>query len=307
MRPTSIEARIYHGKTVKAFLTSVARAQAVDENAHVVTSWNLTRDLDLGDQKKIERETEEHFKELSKNFVTKCTHDSSYSDEYLDSLEKKRDKYLSSFKQKTHDVISRGATLDKAAQVAVDGLAVVKAASTITLAVAGAVATSEVWVPAFLIGAGYEVSLKVIKHWGKKSKAQLVAVAGLTAAKEGKKEALNQLNEGAGELGKTYFEKGAKKLEMDAAYFEDMIVERSKQLAAELTSLDMKKFLIRSRGSYKGKLTMANRGLAKANKLATSMEFVGKAAAALCVFKASYDAVNEMVGTWTGHEVEDDD
>jgi len=199
----TLDSLIFDEDQIISFLESVSRSKALechlkiywkeyDESAvlnfiYTVMWWKGkpgTVEVDLGDQKKIEEETANDSFRLLESFVQHAAQGAQRAVRFLETQEQIRNLCQQTISDTFREARSLNAEIMAEVQKSIAILAVIKCASTITLkgaALAGG------GLPAFLIGAGYDLTLTVIKDWKQSASAKAVAVTSKSADKIGKK------------------------------------------------------------------------------------------------------------------------
>jgi len=238
----------------------------------------VTFDVDLGDQKVIEAETEKGARDLQELFVTHASKGPASVMRFLAAQENIREFCLNSVNQIFLDVQELTNEVIAETQRGIFKLSAIKAASTITLKTAGLFA---VGAPAFLIDLGYDATLEVIQDWDKAEGAELIGVATKEAA-----------NDTAQEGVKRVAEKGEEILEGEAEAAEKKASWLSKRVAQEEAKLGKKvrADLLRKYGRDSRRLARAAQASSRARWGARALSSVKF----LFFAKDLYDAVQGM-------------
>jgi hypothetical protein len=198
----AVDAVVFDEDQIISFLESVAHAKIAERYIKLV--WKDYKEsivlnviyaimpkgkpglveVDPGDIRQITADTRVESQKLQEQFLHAAARGAPSVIRFLDGQEQIRRTCLGTIESAYRDARQLNADMANEARRGVARLALIKAASTITLKTA---ALAGAGLPAFLIGMGYDVSLKLITDWNKAPQAKLVGVTSKVADKIWKK------------------------------------------------------------------------------------------------------------------------
>lgn len=264
---------LFDESKLRSFFRSVARAKAVerhtkirwkeyDENTAINVIYALmpwkgkpgTVEVDLGDHRQIDEETEKDGEHIFEVFLDKLEKGPSAALQFLRGQEEIRESCLSSVQDVFREAKDLSAEVTAEAGRGIKALSTIKCASTIFLKTAGLVGGG---VPVFLISLGYDIALDYIKEANQGEKAALVGIVTQdTLVELGKKGA------------EEYAEETAKDLANEGAAG----AQKAKWLQKRLTEME-KKVTSKTTQSQLKKLAKDQRKLAQATKAASKAKW----------------------------------
>jgi hypothetical protein len=276
---------VAHAKSMQSHVKS--RMQTYDQSKvlnfiYTVLWWKgkpVTFDVDLGDQKTIEAETERGFRELQESFVEHACKGPVSVSRYVKGQEDIREFCLKSVNEVFQDVAELSNEVITETQRGIFKLSVIKAAATITLKTVG---LFTVGAPAFLIDMGYDASLEIIQEWDKAEGAELIGVATKEGVKDAGQERVKQVAERGGDILEGEAETEAKK----ASWLSKRVAEEEAKLAKKVRA-----DLLRKYGKDSRRLARATQASSRARLGARALSSVKY----LFFAKDVYDAIHGVI------------
>jgi hypothetical protein len=200
--PLAVDTVVFDEDQIVSFLESVTHARVAERHIKLVwkeynesTLLNVIYaimpngkpgivEVDPGDIHQILSETHAESRRLQEQFLHTAARGALSAVLFLNGQEQIRRGCLNTIESAYRDARQLNEDMANEARRGVARLALIKAASTITLKAA---ALAGGGVPAFLIGSGYDVSLRLISDWDKAPEAKLVGITSKLADKAWKK------------------------------------------------------------------------------------------------------------------------
>ena len=199
---TPIDTLVFDQDQVISFLESVAHAKVAERHTRLIwkdynesTVLNIIysilpygkpgiAEVDAGDIHKVLAETQQETKRLLEEFAVAASRGAARSVNFLKAQEQIRQNCLETVRDTYRDVANLNEDMRNEARRGIARLTLIKTASTITLK---ATALSVGGLPAFLVGTGYDVTLKLIQDWDRAAEAKLVGITSKVTDKLWKK------------------------------------------------------------------------------------------------------------------------
>ena len=295
----ALDLLVFDEDQVTAFLRSVARTKTMaryvkvewksyDESAVINVIYALmpwkgkpgTVEVNLGDQKRIDQETSEETQVLLDTFVTQASQGPSQVTTFLKGQQFVRSSCLDTLNEAFETAKSLNGDVLNEARTAVRNLSIIKCAATIGLKTAALAGGA---LPGFVLGVGYDITLKVIKDWDSAPDGKLVAITSKVTGKVAKK-AVKDASKAAAESAKGEAADQAKQAE----WLAKRVAKAEDKLAGEATAKQLQKLARDTR-----RLGRATEGAARARWAARAFGSVKF----LFYAKDVYDAFDEALET----------